>query len=105
MRHIHIDVPDIGPARIEDRDLFRRLKEIGRFGGEQHHARNAPRPAAAHRLERDFAAENLRIGLAHLFSRPGLQNRIGRIADRRKILEIAFRRECDCRNRDAADRW
>ena len=83
VRHVHIDVPDIGAAFVHDRHFTGRLQEKCRFGCVGHDVRHAAGPAARLRGKCLLALLNIVIRFLHRGLGPGLQYRAARIAHSR----------------------
>ena len=81
MGHVHIDVPDLAIARIDQQDFLRRLDDIDRLDDEQRKSRNAARQAAPARRGPEFAREHLVVVAFQFRDGPGLQIGVVEIGD------------------------
>src|SRR5689334_16389959 len=80
MRYVEIDVPDVRSAFLDHDDFIWRLHDL-ECTGEREHGRDAGGQAGRFRLECDLPAVDFGGVLLHHVLHPGLQVRVGEIAD------------------------
>src|SRR5258708_35191106 len=87
MRNVESDAAHFRSALVDQEDRVPALHEIKRIDAAHDEKSRDPAGAAARaRLEGALARRSQRVLLAHFFDRPGLEDRIGEIANAQSDL-------------------